>query len=246
MGAAAPFSPLDLPGLTAWYDASDATSFTFSSGSVVSQWNDKSGNGLHLTQATVGNQPARTGTQNGRATVVYGEDDQLNHTPSTPIGSAGLTVAQVWKKTGAPGYFKPPFTTSHGTNMPRPFDRWEVSTGTENKLWIDSSGASNINAVFDLNGQTTWCVHILELDKDAGGAGIHGVREIANGVVGTSTSHTASWSTTSQVLHMGARADLATDFIGEVAEVVAVEGVLSAADLADLETYLANKWGITI
>jgi hypothetical protein len=42
--------------LVAWYDASDAASITQSAG-AVSQWDDKSGNGYHLKQATGSRQP---------------------------------------------------------------------------------------------------------------------------------------------------------------------------------------------
>ena len=49
------FSPLSLNPV-AWYDASSSASFTFN-GANVSQWNDISGNGNHLTQATAVDQP---------------------------------------------------------------------------------------------------------------------------------------------------------------------------------------------
>jgi hypothetical protein len=43
------FSPLSIPGLQFWYDANDQTSMTFS-GSIVTQWGDKSGNSRNLNQ----------------------------------------------------------------------------------------------------------------------------------------------------------------------------------------------------
>lgn len=55
------WTPASLPNLVAWYDASDAASIT-SSGGAVSQWNDKSGNGHHLTQSTSNLKPT-TGTR---------------------------------------------------------------------------------------------------------------------------------------------------------------------------------------
>jgi hypothetical protein len=59
------FSPASLPGLAAWYDASDsATVLTTVSpnvpatdGQTVRRWLDKSGNNRHLDQATLVNQP---------------------------------------------------------------------------------------------------------------------------------------------------------------------------------------------
>jgi len=38
------FNPVDIPGCQLWLDGMDATAFTFSSGSNISSWNDKSGN----------------------------------------------------------------------------------------------------------------------------------------------------------------------------------------------------------
>lgn len=43
--------PLTLPGLKGWWDASDASTITLTSGKV-SQWSDKSGAGRHASQAT--------------------------------------------------------------------------------------------------------------------------------------------------------------------------------------------------
>ena len=43
------FKPTSIPGCQLWLDGADQSSVTFSSGSNVSQWNDKSGNGLNAT-----------------------------------------------------------------------------------------------------------------------------------------------------------------------------------------------------
>ena len=83
-------SPLEF-GPLAWWDASDASTFTFSSGSVVSQWNDKSGNGNHLTQGTVANQPGRTGTQNGLSTVVFDGSNDLMVCSTLDTATSGAT-----------------------------------------------------------------------------------------------------------------------------------------------------------
>lgn len=48
--------PEPVAGMTAWYDSSDVASLTITS-NKVSQWNDLSGNGHNLTQATAGLRP---------------------------------------------------------------------------------------------------------------------------------------------------------------------------------------------
>jgi hypothetical protein len=46
-------------GYKLWLDGKDSTVFSFSSGAVVSEWRDKSGNSYNFSQGTVANQPTR-------------------------------------------------------------------------------------------------------------------------------------------------------------------------------------------
>ena len=61
-----------------WLDAADAASLTFATGAVT-QWNDKSGNARHVSQATTGFKPAYQVTGfGGLLTVSFdGVDDYL-------------------------------------------------------------------------------------------------------------------------------------------------------------------------
>lgn len=73
-----PFNPGTLSPI-AWYDAADTSTITSSSG-AVSQWNDKSVNAYHLTQATAAEQPT-TGTRtiNNLNVIDFdGTSDRLN------------------------------------------------------------------------------------------------------------------------------------------------------------------------
>jgi hypothetical protein len=71
------WTPRQLPDLGLWLDASDAATVTVATG--VSEWRDKSGRGLHASQATAGSQPAYSDTQNGRKVVTFdGSDDHLS------------------------------------------------------------------------------------------------------------------------------------------------------------------------
>jgi hypothetical protein len=79
--------------LAAWYDAEDNNSITLNA-TDVSQWNDKSGNGLHLVQATAANQPLYTNVGFlGKNVVKFnGTSDFL----SRDTGFSGLTTASVF------------------------------------------------------------------------------------------------------------------------------------------------------
>lgn len=63
-------APTDLSNLVAWWDASDATTFSFHSGALVSQWRDKSGASRHLAQSSSGDAPSRNVTSPAGPTAV--------------------------------------------------------------------------------------------------------------------------------------------------------------------------------
>jgi len=73
------FSPSDLAGLKAWYDASDTATISVS-GTAVTQWNDKSTSGFNLTQGTAGNRPTSgVSTQNGKNIITADGGDWLTN-----------------------------------------------------------------------------------------------------------------------------------------------------------------------
>jgi hypothetical protein len=76
-----------------WLDAAEASTITLN-GSTVSQWNDRSGNSRHLTQATATQQPLMVpGGLNGRDVMTFdGTNDILNRTTT---GAAGLTTSSI-------------------------------------------------------------------------------------------------------------------------------------------------------
>lgn len=70
-----------ISGYELWLDSSDASKFTYSSGSVISAWTDKSANGYVFQPSSTTYAPTRTGTQNSKSTVVFdGTDDFLSST----------------------------------------------------------------------------------------------------------------------------------------------------------------------
>lgn len=65
------WTPKLLPNLITWLDADDSSTITLS-GSNVTDWNDKSGSGNHVTQATSTRRPTLvTNSQNGRAALDF-------------------------------------------------------------------------------------------------------------------------------------------------------------------------------
>lgn len=97
----------------AWYDSSDSSTITLS-GSNVSQWNDKSGNGRHLGMGTAGNQPAydTTGSFNGLNSVNF--DGSTDYMTASVSFSIGWQICAVVPE-GLQSYGSPlSYTTKHG------------------------------------------------------------------------------------------------------------------------------------
>ena len=81
-----------------WLDASDETTITKDSNGLVSQWNDKSGNGHHATQSTPANQPTfDTDHING------GSSDWLNLPSDIYAGKTEGTLIIVGEQKGTHG-----------------------------------------------------------------------------------------------------------------------------------------------
>lgn len=97
-----------ISGYELWLDAADATKFTYSSGSVVSRWTDKSANGYFFEPTSTSMAPSRTGTQNSKSTLVFdGVDDGLLSTSATSVwkflhDGTQNTVFLVYKDTTTP------------------------------------------------------------------------------------------------------------------------------------------------
>ena len=82
-------APTGISNLALWLDASDSGTITLDGSNNVSQWDDKSGENNHVTQATPGDRPLTgTRTLNGLNVLEY---QDANHN----LQSAALTGGDV-------------------------------------------------------------------------------------------------------------------------------------------------------
>lgn len=222
------FSPDDIAGLVAWYDAADSATITATSGDV-SQWDDKSASGLDVVQAG-SNQP-RTGdaTQNGRNVLSFASGDLLRVTPVTKICGSALSIFVVFRKTGTANTYEAPPLTLTASNVARPFDAW-------NDKRFNSSGTTISGTYTNLSTQTAWAQ--MTFTNAASGT----FRERKDGAA-VSSGATGAFNTTSQALTIASRGDGVTKLTSDIAEIVVYDVELTGTDLTDVEGYLATKWG---
>lgn len=219
-----------------WLDGDDASTIT-ESGGQISQWDDKSGNARHATQATSANQPFTYPSAIGGLDAVdfYNPDSNF-----MTLGTAlnGLTQATVyiviWLYDGLPATAAKSglWTFTNGgaeTQFPDPSNNINDSFGSTARKATGSPSAS-------LTSARIYCVHSRSGDWTSWIDGVQHYTTATNtfGIAGTN--------------YIGRSADGSDYYLtAAVGEIVVVEGsgAPSTSDRQIMEGYLAHKWGLT-
>jgi hypothetical protein len=240
-----PFIPTDVAGLRSWHDASDASTLydATSGGSLVAadaaiaRWEDKSGNGWHLINATPGQRPLRKlGIQNGLACGLFdGTDDRLRTSSNfSETGNAEFSVFVVSKK----------LTAVKGTVM-----GWGQSAAS-----LGASGIYDDNTFvqwgyaggngFQISAIGTTSFHLHSYLKSSGAINTTSTfrRDL------TSVATTGHQATTPNILSaplsVGIWADYSlSTYHGYVSEMLIYDSKLSDTNRDLVESYLRQKWG---
>lgn len=236
------FSPLEFPDLISWWDADDAETFTYSSGTVVSQWDDKSGNGYHLVQASSTNQPSRSGTVNGRSTVVFDGNDSLSVASFDMTGSQQFTVATVFTATAG----SDDIVAEHSTNFNANDGAWIMFRASTNivqvaKKDVNAYASFNTSATVTTTPSIVIGTHDGTLSTDETSVWVN-----ASGSGSRPFNSNTIAGNLSDTLFVGARAGTSFFLDGQIAELIIWNRSLDTAERQELETYLARKWGVNI
>ena len=214
-------SPLDIAGCVGWWDADNAASIT-ESGGLVSQWNDRSGQGNHATASTTARPTTGTRSLNGRNVLDF--DGTANGMATSLADTATQTVffvavsdvassaGRVW---GFGGGNRGAFPDSGAWGFWRQQTAGAISFGTT----ASATSPSVACALFSSNSSLT---------------------TFGNGAQGTTNDPVDSFGGTFAI------GKEASNFHnGYVAEIVIYNTALTTADRARVEAYLAAKWGIS-
>lgn len=230
--------------LKAWYKAdagvyNDAGTTLATNGQTVRQWNDQSGNGYHVTQATSASRPTYlTNTLNSLPVIDFTNvvNQQYLQTTTTPVvlGGTLLSAFFVRKVTGlngntnvrllaisvssddtSPSTAIVDYCPGSSITTPRTHNNGDKSTGT-----ISSGTWNQIGTIFD---------------------GANDIMYIANSAqTGVAATPTFAAAVDIDVFaeHGGTAA------IGQCAEIIFTNTALSSGDRNSLATYFTNKWGV--
>lgn len=224
------WSPANLgASLALWLDASDTSTIT-ESGGAVSQWDDKSGNGNDVSEGIAANQPTTgANTQNGLNVIDFVGSAATAETLRTADGFANvddLTVISVLKRTADFAVWMWP---QDPTISVFPYFRF----GLYGNCQLRINGAATSATTFDGNFQ------IIRADSVTGDVYADGVRTI------NATGATLTWPNSVPFI-LGGIPTKTEGFDGAIAEVIVVDGTLTADEITATEAYLADKWGITL
>ena len=198
-----------------WLDASDPSSITKDSNGLVSQWNDKSGNGNQLLQTTSQQQPTHSGSE-----VNFSVANNMDFTSNLPSTWWAITI-------GSPG--------------PINSFRSLVYTGTGNTPVLVSNGDSSFGAYessFGQAGSITWGVgETAMMAIDANGTNTQISKNAGQFFATGKNPNNAA-------VNFGGIGTNNTQSFGVVNEFILFSAEPSEDDRQKIEGYLAHKWGL--
>jgi hypothetical protein len=206
-------------GLVMWMDAADDNSFTYSSGTTVSQWNDKSGSGYHMTPVTNG--PTRSTTLNSKSVVAFTTTQNLRNT-SIDLRSSAYTVFLVGRYSSSPAE----------RILTAIYNNWLLGTW---QGWVNQYYAEGWVQYQTYFADTTWRMYMGDWSGP--------LTDQAN-FYGSGASIVAN-STAASAGPWGLGMNSGEPSSSEIAEILVYNKVLSTAERRLIHTYLANKWALT-
>jgi len=218
-----------------WLDAADANTITTVSGGV-SQWDDKSGNGRHVSQATSANRPTvASAVLNGKNIIRFdptGSPDRLA-TASALYTTASFGIYAVTANRSASGE-----SAWAGQYLVASAGRTLIyQNGVSTRSAAISTGS---NAV-DFSGTPNTNFHLFGYDRNGTNA------ELFYEAVSRSTTSSLANQITNTPFALGDMSDGGATIVAalDAAEVVCLTAPASTDIRQRIEGYLAHKWGLT-
>ena len=214
------FDPRLIPGCQLWLDAADTTSISFSSGSNVSTWTDKSGNGLNATVY------AGTTTYTVASGVTFNGSSSLQVTyPASPTLESLFVIIRFNSVSAQGNIFSGIASGQREYLMYSPYSPGTIYLGRHS---TGPSGSINGGTV------TTGITYMLEYVFNGTG------NTIAFYQSGTLTSSGVPQFTYS----VGGSTSLIGPYNGQIYEMIVYNTALNATQRQQVEAYLAQKWKV--
>jgi hypothetical protein len=228
--------PTDLPlkdQLNLWLDAADDTTFSYSSGTTVNQWRDKSGQNNHAI--VMAGSPLRSVAINSRKAVSFTSTTAFKCV--TGSFSSTATHIVVCRATTSSATYQRVY---HG--------------GANTDFYVFIGALQNSIATFWGSGPNTW----FDTNANSPSTTILNTLRIISAVNNGSTATPyydgtamSTKTTTNSAAYTGYELNTYSGgaafqpLIGEVCEIIVFNKQLSLTELKQVHTYLGQKWGIS-
>jgi hypothetical protein len=220
-----------VPGYSLWLDADDASTLTLS-GSNVTQWRDKSGNGYHATGTGSTTRQAFNSLQG----ISIGPGNYFSFSNATALNTTRTLTAFVVASATTPGNFGRLLVfvgatgggDAQSTSNVVAFQRSDGNQIGYERASL-SRGSITYTAPFQFVGSAVF-------NPSSGIQYINGSSNASGGQTGA-FNYFQYW--------IGRRADGGFEWSGSVCEVLAYNFELSADQRQQVEGYLAAKWGLS-
>ncbi len=240
------WTPLALgSSLVAWYDATDLATIHLT-GNGVSQWDDKSGNGYHLLQATASARPSYSiaAFQSSASGVIFdGVDDRMTAT-GVPMGVSAFSMfafAQMQAGGTVPAYLTS-FQANGDTN-PVSTTASVMALGTNNGNVDDLIGRRNGSVVASMrhvnDGQTPLNGVYYRLGSVWDGA--NQTLYIDNVLASTPAASTPALGAVGTI-EIGARDDGFGAWKAPVKNIIIMNRAATSTERADIDNYCTQSW----
>jgi hypothetical protein len=247
------FSPTMISGCALWLDAADQSSMTFSSGSNIATWNDKSGNARNATNAGTGNPLWATSIINGVPAIQFNDGNFLT-TPSFTMDTITRTAFVVYRHTAntfpADGVYYN-FYPLLGSNT-NGFQLYTFRMNTSPYNWGAGLGITSVGgfpdgpAYFSGNTQPANPNFLICGQRSSSNTGVITYNGTSQS---TNFANTTSLFPATDILRVGrtttntGSGNIAGHYIGEI---LLYNTALTAAQRQSVEGYLSQKWGISV
>lgn len=244
--------PSRIPNLNLWYDASVSNSAYIqnssgtapTNGQAVKSWIDKLGNGRNADQATANRQPTwQANQQNGLGAIKFdGTNDVLTLNPiAWSLSLSGQTTYTVVKLAAQADQMHVHATNTGGYTFNLNGNNWALETGgaiAVSDAVSDTTGYHYLGMIFDgtqTNANTT----------TQNNARVKFRYDGVQRALTFSANANATTSGSANTLNVGADDSGSANFLnGYIAEMMIWTRTLNATEIAQVETYLKNKWGL--
>lgn len=242
------FGPKSFAGLQLWLDGSDSATMTLN-GTTVSEWRSKAGS-IAVSQSTASAQPTLTSNYYGTRSALTFDGGDVLYSASAPLAVAPCTSFMVLDETTTVSFAGCLVGTPSSGND---FDATNGFITTVRDTGNVALRGSNVNAAAGV---------AMSASSGSLGASAYGKKLLTavvtsstaqvrvNAVAGTADSaHTASGSSVGTLIggrYLSGAVSASFRFNGKMCEMLHYSQALSTAQIAQLEKWLASRWGITL